>query len=721
MTGDLAAGTMLAGYRVESFIGRGGMGVVYLAEHVTLGRRVALKVVAPELVSDEAFRERFLREARLAASLYHPNIIPVYDAGDAGGVLFLAMRFVEGENLGDMIRREGRLADERTLDILSKVASALDEAHRNDLVHRDVKPDNVLLGASGSVFLTDFGLVRRLDAKTRLTRTGYMMGTLSYMAPEIFKSQEIDGRTDVYSLACVLFECLTGTPPYDREEQPAVITAHLLDQPPAVTSFRPELARTIDGVIARGMAKEREERQSSAGELIDDARLALADRVETVLARPPLPVPPPAIEQPSTQPPVKVPSEPEGGDGAASSTPTRTGDGPLPSPTRRWLPWVAAGAIALLAAGLIVPRIVGSDGGGKSGSSGATSTTGTTGTSERDPAVVLVASVDGVPATIDLDLGAAWVGSDDGSDGFVTRVQPGVATDRIEVGRGPSRLTFIGTEDAGTVWSANQLSDSVSRIDVPLSGALAFEIPVGPQPVRLLSPKGRPFVWAANSGGKTLTRIDSRSPSGDPRSVTVGPGPRAMAADPSSIWSANSRDASVSRVDQETLATERFDVGTLPSSILNVPPFVWVANTGDGTISVIDPSSGVMPPIAVGPEPMGLTNDGLGSIWVRNEGGSSVSRVDTDTFEPEPPIDLGARPVALAVTPSPGTVWAAMSDGSLVAIAVADETMRRFALGCTPVAMTTPPPDQVALFPLDLRGVWIACEDGSVLHVGADA
>lgn len=282
MSGELPAGMSVGPYRIASLIGRGGMGVVYLAEHVTLGRRVALKVVAPELAEDHAFRERFLREARLAASLDHPNIIPVYDAGEFESILYLAMRYVEGTDLGSVLTEEHRLPADRTLRILAKVASALDEAHRNELVHRDVKPDNIMLGARSSgdekVYLTDFGLVKRLDSGTKITRTGYMMGTLSYMAPEVFRGQELDGRTDEYSLACVLFECLAGSAPYERDFDAAVISAHLMEAVPSLQSRRPDLPPEIDDVIARGMAKEMEERFATCGELI----LAAEDSLRTV-------------------------------------------------------------------------------------------------------------------------------------------------------------------------------------------------------------------------------------------------------------------------------------------------------------------------------------------------------------------------------------------------------------------------------------------------------
>jgi serine/threonine protein kinase len=276
-----SVGYEFGGYVIKSLVGRGGMGVVYAAEQTTLQRRVALKVIAPEVAEDEAFRERFLREARLAASLRHPNIIEIYDAGQVGGELYIAMRYVEGASLATLLRLAGRLEPERALSILAKVAGALDEAHANGLVHRDVKPDNVLLGSpatrrtSEEVLLTDFGLVRPIDARTEVTQIGSVLGTVSYMAPEVLEGRDVDGRSDQYSLACVLYECLAGHAPFSRETDAAVLLAHLTAPPPAITDERPDLPAGFDAVVTRGMAKARQDRYGSCVDLIDDALAAL--------------------------------------------------------------------------------------------------------------------------------------------------------------------------------------------------------------------------------------------------------------------------------------------------------------------------------------------------------------------------------------------------------------------------------------------------------------
>lgn len=275
MAEDLAPGTSIGGYRVESLLGRGGMGVVYLAEHVTLGRRAALKVISPELAADPSFRARFLREARLAASLDHPNIIPVFDAGKLDDVFFLAMKYVPGTDLATVLRDERRLTAERSLDVLSKVADALDEAHRHGLVHRDVKPGNILLSTKNQIYLTDFGLAKGQDSASRLTKTGYVMGTLDYMAPEVLRGQEADARTDVYALACVLFECLTGSVPYPRDLDAAIISAHLMDPAPSIGVMRPDMPPELDDVVSRGMEKEPEQRIATCGELLASASAAI--------------------------------------------------------------------------------------------------------------------------------------------------------------------------------------------------------------------------------------------------------------------------------------------------------------------------------------------------------------------------------------------------------------------------------------------------------------
>ncbi len=224
-------GTVFAGYRIEAVRGRGGMSVVYRAENPRLGNIVALKLLSAELAEDEGFRERFVRESRTAASIPHPHIIPIYDAGDAEGVLYIAMRHVEGPDLKELAKDRGRLPPARVLRLGAQVASALDAAHALGLIHRDVKPANILLeaGADGEdhSYLADFGLTKHVDSHSGLTGSGQFIGTIDYMAPEQIEGRQVDARADVYALGCVLFECLAGSPPYRRDTEVAVLWAHM--------------------------------------------------------------------------------------------------------------------------------------------------------------------------------------------------------------------------------------------------------------------------------------------------------------------------------------------------------------------------------------------------------------------------------------------------------------------------------------------------------------
>ena len=235
--GDLAPGEQLAGYQIQERIGHGGMAVVYRALDLRLGRLVALKVLAPHLGEDEAFRQRFMRESRAAAGVDHPHIIPVFEAGEAAGVLFIAMRYVGHGDVRKLIESEGSLTPERTARIAGQVASALDAAHAHGLVHRDVKPANILLGeASGSdtdhVYLSDFGLSKHSLTPSTLTSTGQFLGTLDYVSPEQIQGQPVDGRADQYALACAVVEMLTGAPPFSRGDSMALMWAQLEAEPP---------------------------------------------------------------------------------------------------------------------------------------------------------------------------------------------------------------------------------------------------------------------------------------------------------------------------------------------------------------------------------------------------------------------------------------------------------------------------------------------------------
>jgi non-specific serine/threonine protein kinase len=295
---EFAPGSFLAGFRIESLVGRGGMGVVYRATQLSLERQVALKLISPELAHEERFRERFLREARLAASLDHPHLLPVYEAGEAEGTLFLAMRLVKGVSLAELLRHEGSLPPERALRLFSQLASALQAAHQAGLLHRDVKPANVLLAGAGDAelaYLCDFGLARRLSGGS-LTQEHAFLGTAAYAAPEQIRGEELDARCDLYALACALYECLTGQPPFQAEDELALCWAHLHELPPSPSNLDSSLA-LFDSFFARALAKAPDARFGSASELAQAAQAALAG---TLPAAPPAAGPPVKLPRPLT-------------------------------------------------------------------------------------------------------------------------------------------------------------------------------------------------------------------------------------------------------------------------------------------------------------------------------------------------------------------------------------------------------------------------------------
>jgi tRNA A-37 threonylcarbamoyl transferase component Bud32 len=354
-------GSEFAGYRIEGMVGHGGMSIVYRAQHLRLERTVALKLLMPELSRDESFRERFMRESRLAAALDHPNIIPIYEAGDENGVFYIAMRFVGGSTLKAVLEEEGPLPAPRAASIMSQVASALNAAHEEKgLVHRDVKPANILVvpghGPEGGdhVYLSDFGIAKQRAAGA-LTKTGMFVGTADYAAPEQIEGRELDGRADVYALGCVLYETLTGAHTYEKDSEVALMYAHLLEPPPTVTHKRPDLSPDVDAVVAKAMAKSPDDRYATTPEFAAAMRKSLigtetrrtqqsdqAHVPETVMtggaaaaaAEPPAP---PAPPPPAAAPPAEAEPEP------APAGPRR----------KRWLVPVAIGLLVLIAGGIV--------------------------------------------------------------------------------------------------------------------------------------------------------------------------------------------------------------------------------------------------------------------------------------------------------------------------------------------------------------------------------
>ncbi|MHA7650407.1 serine/threonine-protein kinase [Mycobacterium sp. ML4] len=264
--GGSRLGTRFGPYELRSLLGTGGMGEVYRAYDTARGRMVALKLLRPDLAADPKFQERFRRESQIAARLQEPHVIPVHDFGAIGGVLFIDMRLVEGGSLRDLLQAHGPLQPPRAVAVITQVASALDAAHADGLVHRDVKPENVLLTGDGFAYLVDFGIARG-GGDPSLTAAGLPIGSALYMAPERFNGDRVGPATDVYSLTCVLYECLTGKPPFEFSETPAVMSAHLFSAPPRPSIMRRGVSRGFDGVIAKGMAKQPAARFFSPSEL----------------------------------------------------------------------------------------------------------------------------------------------------------------------------------------------------------------------------------------------------------------------------------------------------------------------------------------------------------------------------------------------------------------------------------------------------------------------
>ncbi|MCA2241075.1 sensor domain-containing protein [Mycobacterium sp. WUMAC-067] len=282
------AGSMFGPYHLKRLLGRGGMGEVYEAEHTVKEWTVAVKLLSESFSRDPVFRERMKREARTAGRLQEPHVVPVHDYGEIDGQIFLEMRLVEGTDLDSVLKRFGPLAPPRAVAIITQIAAALDAAHAAGVMHRDVKPQNILVTSDDFAYLVDFGIASATTDE-KLTQLGTAVGTWKYMAPERFSDAEVTYRADIYALACVLFECLTGSPPYRADSAGVLVSAHMRDPIPAPSRQRPDIPRAFDAVIARGMAKKPEDRYASAGDLALAAKQALSnpdrDRAATILRR----------------------------------------------------------------------------------------------------------------------------------------------------------------------------------------------------------------------------------------------------------------------------------------------------------------------------------------------------------------------------------------------------------------------------------------------------
>jgi YVTN family beta-propeller protein len=622
----LTPGATFAGHRIEEVLGHGGMGVVYRARHLTLDRERALKVVAPKLSTDQRFRERFKRESRLAAQVEHPNVIPVHHAGEEGGQLYLAMRFVDGVDLRSLVEGSGPLDPAHAVRVLAGIAAGLDAAHARGLIHRDVKPANVLVerdGGAERVFLTDFGISRLAGSEESLTTTGEFFGSVDYVAPEQIEGEPVDGRTDVYALGGVLHFMLTGRPPFPRDTELAKLFAHANAARPRPSESAPGLPPAIDDVVAKAMAKPPEERYQSAGELAAAAATALGE-------------PAPAL------PPVAPPTPSRASEGGETLRLRRT--------TRRRLP-LAIGALAAVAAAAVAGVLAISGGDGSDGQPA-------TSPQPKPDATIKVGKH---PTGITVGGTNVWVAST-GSHA-VDPIDPAteLAGKRIPVGGQPISVA-VGF---GSIWVVNHSADRLMRLD-PAKRPTPISIPVGDQPTDVAI--GGRWVWVTNGGSDTVSRVDPETNKVD-ASVHVGASPRAVATGEGGVWVANIDGKSVSKINPREAATIGHPIVSAfqrPGDLAVGSGSVWVIDNFNGTLTRIDPDPArvVGEPIAVGSHPRGVKT-GFGYVWVANGADGTVTRIDPETGAPAgAPIGVGKNPADVAV--GLGSVWTANYDDSTV-------------------------------------------------------
>jgi DNA-binding beta-propeller fold protein YncE/predicted Ser/Thr protein kinase len=604
--GEPQIGSTLAGYRIDSLLARGGMGVVYRATHLALDRPVALKVIARELADQEGFRERFLRESRLAARLEHPGVVPVYDAREEDGELIVAMRLVEGGDLRRLIDREGPLEPARAISLLSQIADALDAAHAAGIVHRDVKPHNILVDGEHA-YLSDFGLAKAYEGSS--VSGASIVGTVEYMAPEQWRGERVGPAADVYALGCVLYEALTGVAPYTRREADA----------------EPELPKGIEDVIERAAAKDPQRRYQTAGAMIVAARerqgaTAAATRVLT-----------------------GTPASPNrllGGEHG----------GHIPG-LGRWRRQIAGGFLIWMFAGLAVVAVLtatailalGGEGVSVSkpipigkgplriavGGGAVWVTSAAEGTLSRvDPTSLEVSRtslhVGHGLAGVAFGSGSVWVS--DSSDGDVLRFDPVTekVLARIHVGGKPGAIVAGG----GRIWVADETGAGVTSVEATSNSVFVSGIVPHAAPLRLAVGAGGLWVSSASTGA--IRRIDLGTATAGP-AIPVGRGPAGITVGHGYVWVANSRAESVARVDPSVNARlgEPIEVGGRPGGIDAGTDVVWVTTGSEGRVARIGLASGevVGGPISVGPDP-GAVVVGEEAVWVANNGDGTVSRIE---------------------------------------------------------------------------------------------
>ena len=600
-TQPLSPGQQIAGYTLESLIGRGGMGEVYRGVDLRLARAVAVKVLAPEYADDPGFKDRTLSESRIAAGLDHPNVIPIYSAGDDDGHVYIAMRLVEGSDLRAILKREGCLDPSRAIALMAQVAEALDAAHAAGLVHRDVKPSNVLIDDQRGrehCYLADFGITTSVRDSAHSEVSQRLMGTLAYIAPEQIRGDPLDGRADVYSLGCMLFECLTGEVPFVSDSDMELVFAHLEQPPPRLGDRRAELPAALDPVIASALAKDPDERPETCRELVDRARDALG------------------LER--------------------------------PRPRRR--PWLVAALAVLVAAAVIAAVLI-----TRPSSSPAAARTGSV--VRIDPTTGSVTGrypVSQHPTAIEA---GSRVWAADYLSGSLYRIVPSTGeTERIPAIGYPRDLAMLN----GTVYVASDgpslFGGNVTRYDV-LTGARIDGVDVVPCSIGagegVVYTAGCPDVNRLTTGPAQMrVATDELMPYPDPttaahyRSALIG-----LAVGEGSVWVlGDALDPRVFRVAPSTgKLLQIYDLPAAPEAIAVGAGHVWITSALADRLYELDPHSGRV----VRTIPTGRGTDGVavgaGAVWVACAVDRQVWRIDPGSGRVTGRIDVADAPHGVAV------------------------------------------------------------------------
>ena len=597
MPGSANIGSELAGYRLDELIGRGGMGVVYRAHDLALDRDVALKLLAPHLADDVSFRERFLTESRVAASLEHPNVVPIHDAGAIDGQLYIAMRLVEGSDLKQVLR-EGPLESARAVRILEQIAGALDAAHARGLVHRDVKPSNVLLDEGGHVYLADFGLSRYLDDAALPLGPAKSLGTADYVAPEQIRGEEVDGRADVYALGCMLYECLAGAPPFRRGTDAATLYAQLEEAPPVLPG--------LEEVLPRALAKEPDGRYATCAELIEDARERLG------------------ITEPRRS---------------------------------RWPLAVAVVGVALIGAALAGFFLTRGGGGGAAPGQGGRLLRIDPGSNRVTSSV----HVGDGPAALSVGSGRVWAASYRDSSLWQLNAKSGDLTKKAGVGR-PFALTIHGGSVYVAAAGPGQFTGNVSKFDASTGDRAGGKVGVfcslasGAYGVWVA---GCPNVQQLSTDGSVPRFLANvRVPFAEPLSAAnYREALSAMAEGEGAVWViGDAADQRLWRIDpQRRRIDATIALGFPPGDVAAGGGAVWVTDELGDRVVRIDPATNrVSGAIKVGRGAIGVAV-GAGSVWVANGIGNSLTRIDPATNRVTATIRVPVSPQAIAV--GEGSVW----------------------------------------------------------------